>query len=171
MRIVFFNRSYYPDTGATGQLLTELTRDLVREHGCDVTVVCGPAPAGELPRTDSHEGVRILRARGTTWPRHRFWGRFVNYVTYFLGAGWTSLTLGRADIVVALTDPPIIGLVAWACARRMGARFVFLCQDIFPVVARLLDDFESDTVNAVLQRVNCFLVARADRIVALGDTM
>jgi hypothetical protein len=42
LRIAFFNRSYWPDLGATGQLLTELAEDLVNEHGCEVTVVAGP---------------------------------------------------------------------------------------------------------------------------------
>jgi glycosyltransferase involved in cell wall biosynthesis len=44
-------------------------------------------------------------------------------------------------------------------------------RDIFPEVARLLDDFQSETVNHVLHRVNCFLVRKADRIVTLGETM
>jgi colanic acid biosynthesis glycosyl transferase WcaI len=70
-----------------------------------------------------------------------------------------------------LTDPPIIGLVAWAAARRTGARFVFLCQDIFPEVANLLEDFRSERINGVLERVNRFLVRRADRVIALGETM
>jgi glycosyltransferase involved in cell wall biosynthesis len=72
-------------------------------------------------------------------------------------------------VVVALTDPPIIGLAALA-ARRRGA-FVFYCQDIFPEVAALLTDFRSPAVDSVLERVNRFLVRKADRIVALGDTM
>lgn len=171
MRIVFFNRSYYPDTGATGQLLTELTQDLVREHGFEVTVVAGPAPAGDASAVATHEGVSVIRARGTRFPRTSFVGRFANYITYFVAAFWASMRLPRADIVVTLTDPPIIGLVAWATSRRMGARFVFLCQDIFPEVANLLEDFRSRVVDVILQRVNCFLVKRADRIVALGDAM
>jgi len=32
LRIVFFNRSYWPDQAATGQLLTELAEDLVARH-------------------------------------------------------------------------------------------------------------------------------------------
>ena len=171
MRIVFFNRSYSPDMGATGQLLTELTQDLVRDHGCDVTVVCGPPPEGSCADVHSHEGVTIVRAKGTRLARRGFLGRFTNYVTYSLAAAWASLRLPRSDIVVALTDPPIIGLVAWATSKRMGSRFVFLCQDIFPEVANLLDDFRSETINALLQRVNCFLVKRADRVIALGDAM
>ena len=41
MHIAFFNRSFYPDTAATGQLLTELCQDLVNVHGCRVSVVAG----------------------------------------------------------------------------------------------------------------------------------
>jgi hypothetical protein len=40
-RVTFFNRSYWPDTGATGQLLTELAEDLAAQHGFDVIVVTG----------------------------------------------------------------------------------------------------------------------------------
>src|SRR5262249_47523203 len=43
LKISFFNRSYWPDQAATGQLLTELAEDLVGRHGCDVTVVAGRA--------------------------------------------------------------------------------------------------------------------------------
>ncbi len=175
MRVVFFNRSYYPDLGATGQLLSELTQDLVRDYDCEVTVVAGPAPGAAAPRglsvSETHEGVTILRAKSTRLAPRGFLGRFVNYVSYFLAATWASFRLPPADVVVALTDPPIIGLVAWMTAKRMGARFVFLCQDVFPEVASLLEDFRSETVNAVLQRVNVFLVRRADRIVALGECM
>ncbi len=40
LRIVFFNRSYYPDYGATGQLLTELCEDLVARANVDLVGGC-----------------------------------------------------------------------------------------------------------------------------------
>jgi colanic acid biosynthesis glycosyl transferase WcaI len=73
--------------------------------------------------------------------------------------------------VVSLTDPPIIGLAALLTARRCGARFVFLCQDVFPEVAWLLEDFHNETVNRVLDRINRLLIRQADRLVALEETM
>ncbi|MGH9318949.1 MAG: glycosyltransferase family 4 protein, partial [Vicinamibacteria bacterium] len=172
MRIVFFNRSYWPDFGATGQLLTELTQELAKEHGWEVTVVAGGGKnnLGIVSR-ERHQGVEILRARETRLARRGFLGRFTNYLSYFVSALWASFRVGRPDVVVALTDPPIIGLVGWLTARRTGARFVFLCQDIFPEVAMLLEDFRSERVNAVLERVNRFLLRRADSVIALGATM
>jgi glycosyltransferase involved in cell wall biosynthesis len=72
---------------------------------------------------------------------------------------------------MSLTDPPILGLAALAWARRWRVPFVFLCQDIFPEVARLLDDFRSPAVERVLERVNRVLVRQATRVVALGEMM
>lgn len=173
MKVVFFNRSYWPDFGATGQLLTELSQDLAKNYGFHVTVVAGGEAASSfgIVARERHEGVEILRAKGTRFKRRGFLGRFGNYLSYFVAAIWASFKVGKPDVVVALTDPPIIGLVGWATARRTGARFVFLCQDVFPEVASLLEDFRSEAVNSLLERVNRFLLRRADRIVALGETM
>jgi glycosyltransferase involved in cell wall biosynthesis len=171
LRVCYFNRSYWPDTGATGQLLTELAEDLATEHGMAVTVVTGyPVNhAGPLPPRETRNGVHIVRARGTTFPPRRFIGRAVNYVTYFWSALFAAIRLPRQDVTIALTDPPIIGLAAFAARPRHGV--VFFCQDIFPEVAGLLEDFHSPAINALLERLNRFMVSRAVRIVALGDTM
>ena len=171
--IVFFNRSYWPDTGATGQLLTELAEDLVAQHHCTVTVVTGyPVRSREtLPATEVRNGVRIVRAAGTACDPQRFPLRVLNYLTYFLSASVAALRVPSADIVVAMTDPPIIGLAARLTVRRTGARFVFLCEDVFPEVNTLLEGFRSRRVDALLMRISRHLVQRADTVVALGETM
>src|SRR5262245_20289390 len=140
MRVVFFNRSYYPDFGATGQLLTELSEDLVSRFGFDVTVVAGVPLAAEESiaplhwyapvRREQRNGVTILRAWGTAYPPRTLGARLSNYVSYFVSASLASWRLGRPDVVVSLTDPPIVALTAVAASRAKGARFVFLCQDV-----------------------------------------
>lgn len=171
IRVCYFNRSYWPDTGATGQLLTELAEDLVRDHGMDVTVVTGYpfTTAATLPAREERNGVTIVRARGTRLSPRRFSGRALNYVSYFLSAVWAAMRLPRQDVTIALTDPPIIGFAALAARPRRG--MIFFCQDIFPEVAGLLEDFKSPAINAILERVNRYLVRHATRIIALGDTM
>ncbi len=181
LRVVFFNRSYYPDFGATGQLLTELCEDLVARFGYDVTVVAGMPTSAETAiapvrwyapvRREERNGVKILRAWSTSRSTRRFSGRISNYLSYFSAATLASFRLGRPDVIVSLTDPPIVSLTAIAAAKATGAKFVFLCQDIFPEVARLLEDFQNDRVEALLTKIGRFTVKHADRIIALGDTM
>src|SRR5205823_7218562 len=122
-------------------------------------------------RRESHHGVAILRANGTRFRPRRFSGRAANYVTYFASSTLASLVVGRPDVVVSLTDPPIVGLAALATARRSGARFVFLCEDIFPEVAAVLDDFHNVAVNRTLDRINRRLLREADAVVAPGDRL
>src|SRR5215831_5363024 len=92
LHICFFNRSYYPDLGATGQLLTELAEALMRDFGCEVSVVAGPPllqresdrrlVRGWMPVwRESHNGVQIFRAAGTTFQPRRFTGRVSNYLS------------------------------------------------------------------------------------------
>ena len=113
----------------------------------------------------------IRRANGTQLRPGRFAARAANYLSYFGAATVASFGVDRPDVVVSLTDPPIVGLAALWTARRTGARFVFLCEDIFPEVAALLEDFQNAAVNASLDRVNRYLLRHADAIVALGDRM
>jgi hypothetical protein len=139
-RLVVFNRSYRPDLGATGQFLTELCQDLVSRHGWEVTVVAGRSTVtldGTTPeggwghvRRQTIRGVTVLRALGTRLPKRRFVGRATNYLSYFASAVLAGCWARRPDVVMSLTDPPILGLAALAWARRWGVPFVFLCQDI-----------------------------------------
>ena len=76
-------------------------------------------PLGRLSPVsrESRRGVTVLRANGTRFRIRRFAGRASNYVTYFGSAALATLAVGRPDVVVSLTDPPIVGLAAWAAAR------------------------------------------------------
>src|SRR6266704_87175 len=182
LHVALFNRSFYPDTAATGQLLTELWVGLVKAYNCRVSVIAGvpliPSDSGAVRRKsrgivirEEYRGIEILRSRRTRFSKRRFAGRAMNYVTYFMSACYAGMRLDRPDVIVAATDPPIIGIAAYMASQRFHAPLVMAYQDIFPEVGRLLEDFQSDTVNRVLQFVNCFLARRAARNVALGETM
>lgn len=182
LHIAFFNRAFAPETSATAQLLTELAEGLARDHGCRVSVVAGvpvgiaaearsARAGGPLVSRESLDGVEILRARGTAWSKQTLAGRIVNYLSYFCSACVAGFRLGRPDVVIALTDPPIIGLVALMAARRCRAKFVMAYKDLFPEVARLLDGRRRPVIEWALNRINRILLQRADRVVALGEAM
>jgi glycosyltransferase involved in cell wall biosynthesis len=92
-------------------------------------------------------------------------------LTYFASACIAGLKLKRPDVVVALTDPPIIGLAALLAAFRFRAKLVISYRDLFPEVARLLEESRSRWIEWVLHRVNRILIRTADRLVALGEKM
>jgi putative colanic acid biosynthesis glycosyltransferase WcaI len=169
MRFLFVNQYFPPDVSASAHHLGELAEDLAESH--DVWVVAGrpsynPSDAVRPPGT-----VHKVTAWSTTFDRTSMAGRVANYVTFIASSLVRAMQVPRADVIVALTDPPAIGLVGLAAARRHRAPFVYVCQDIFPDVGVALGVIRSFLVVRAWRWVNRLLRARAARVVAIGRDM
>ncbi len=173
MRILFLNRSFWPDAEATGQLLGELTEDL--SANSDVTVVAGPYDSGirskGLWRTEACAGGAVVRTWGTRLPKSNLLGRLVNLGSYYVLAVAASLSLDRPDVVVAETDPPLLGLLGALLKIRWGSRFLYYCQDLYPDIAEATGGIRNRALLWMLEHANRVAYAKADAIVVLGDDM
>jgi len=181
MRVVFFNRSFYPDVTATGQLLTELCQGLVKDYGWEVTVVAGRAMVVGDPherrgfiglfKRESFCGIEVLRVNNTTFEQSIFLGRILNYFSYFVLAFFASFFIKKIDLVVTLTDPPIVVLLGlWVC-RCKGVPLVISIRDLFPEAARGLQGVQNRLMDFILEKINQLCFSRATSLVALGKSM
>ena len=89
-RILFLNRSYWPDTEATGQLLTDLAEDLTGRF--DVEVLAGSpnhVTGAEFRHADlqQHNGVTIHRTRHSRFSKASKLGKLANLIS-FTGSAW-----------------------------------------------------------------------------------
>jgi len=176
MRVAFFNRFYDPDPEATGQYLTELAEDLVA-RGERVSVVCGRANRMRgkwhlMPiEVKTRKGVRVIRVFNTHLPKSVFLFRLVNLGTYFAGCVLAFFLLAPPNLVVSLTDPPLLPLLAGAYARLMGARFVFAINDLYPDVAIELRELSNPVWLKLLDLATSFGLRHADLVTVLGNDM
>jgi colanic acid biosynthesis glycosyl transferase WcaI len=133
-RILFVNRFYWPDTPATGQLLTDLASRLAQTGHRVVVITSGIA--GMHPSTETHDGVEITRVRTPRWAQTTVAGKALSFVVFFVGAGWLLFRgTQTSDTVVVMTDPPLFGIVAAMIARMKRARLIHWLQDIYPEIA------------------------------------
>jgi glycosyltransferase involved in cell wall biosynthesis len=107
-------------------------------------------------------GVRIVRVWSTRFGRAALAGRAVDYLTFYLSAFFAMLR-ERNAVLIAMTDPPLISVVA----RMASPRVVNWVQDLFPEVA------ESLGIRAprILRHLRDWSLRRARRNVVLGDLM
>ncbi|HEV2591976.1 MAG TPA: glycosyltransferase family 4 protein [Gaiellaceae bacterium] len=169
-RMLVLNQYYWPGVEATAHLLSELTSALADEY--DVRVVTGKLQSHrDALARETRDGVEIVRVNSTSFDRSQLPQRAANYVTYLLESAREALRGPRPDIVVCMTDPPVVANVALFVARRYRAPLVVISQDVFPEIAvevgRLTNSF---VVTALRVLVSSYL-RRADRIVAIGETM
>ena len=168
-RILVLNQYYWPGVEATAQLLAQLCEALARDY--DVTVVTGHLHGHELPDEEERNGVRIVRVRSTTYERSQLHHRAANYGSYLGESIRTALRGERPDLVLCMTDPPVVGDIALVVARRFDVPLLVISQDVFPEIAERLKRLEHPIVLGVLRQLVALYLRRADSVVAIGETM
>lgn len=173
-RILFLNRSYWPDTEATGQLLTDLAEDLSGRF--DVHVLAGRpnhVADGGYAHADLQQrnGVTIHRTRHSSFPKTSKIGKLANLLSFTASAYLRQRKRTAPDVVVAQTDPFFLPLLASHMQRRTGCRMIVTLQDIYPDVmvgvGLLREGRTTRTIRSLLRRA----YLRADRIVVLSRDM
>jgi putative colanic acid biosynthesis glycosyltransferase WcaI len=169
-RLLVLNQYYWPGLEATAHLLSELLVALADEF--DVSIVTGRL-AVHAPRAErlERDGVEIIRVRSTAFDRTRLLARSINYVTYLFESLRVALLSRRPDIVLCMTDPPVIGNVALVVARRFRRPLVVVSQDVFPEIAVELKRLENRALIGLLRALIASYLKRADRVVAIGEKM
>lgn len=177
MNILFFNRSFYPDTEATGQFLTELCEDL-EGYGHNISVICGRAyHPGDRKlnfylQFDKYKQIEVLRAWGTKFLKRFLFLRLFNLSTYFLLAFFAGFLIKKKpDVVIVQTDPPVLGMLGFFFSRFYRAKFIYSCKDIYPDVGIVTGKLKNPILNFLLKHINQFSYKMADKIVCLGEDM
>jgi glycosyltransferase involved in cell wall biosynthesis len=133
--ITLITQFFYPDSSATGQLMTDLVRGL-SQHGYAVHVVTG-TPAGEEDEPFA-ESVKIQRMRLWSRSGSGLGSKVVSSSLFLLEAlGYVLWQQEREVPVVIVSNPPYAGLLGIGFQVFRGGSYLFLLQDVFPESAVL----------------------------------
>jgi colanic acid biosynthesis glycosyl transferase WcaI len=171
MKILFFNRFFFPDTSATSQIVSDLAFHLAAE-GYEVHSITSRVPSGDSPCQEVG-GVIVHRVATALTGPHGLLRRGIAYLEYYGGARKAARELiAPGDVVILKTDPPMLSAVVGHLAKRKGARLVVWLQDVFPEVAREYGvPGMGGAVGVAVRALRNRSLAAADRVVVIGDRM
>lgn len=169
----FFNRYYHPDSSATSALLSDLTFALA-EEGVHVRVVTGRQFYTDPKATpESHEaifGVTVDRLWSTRFGRDRVLGRSLDLITLLFGILWFGIRyVKREHVVVAKSDPPMLGFVLATAALIRRNRLVMWTQDVYPEVAFVRA--KRSLAFHLLRKMRNWSMRRCFQVVVPSDSM
>ncbi len=175
MHILILNEYYPPDTSATAKMAALVAEALAQKHR--VTVVAGrPSydPDESYPyallRKDERNGVTVERVGSTAFPRHKMRRRVSNYLTYLALAIPRALAI-RADLILAMTDPPVAGIAGAFVARLKRRPFVYNIRDMYPDMALGGEIVGENGWVRLWEKMHRRALRRAARVIVLGDDM
>lgn len=175
MRLIFINRFFFPDESATSLMLTDLVEGLA-ELGLPMHVITASAsytgtkdgPAEILPET-----LTVTRLPNLGISQQSLMGRLLNFVAFYCALMIAGLfQLRRGDLVICLTDPPLVGILATVLARFKGATMIHWVQDIYPETAsRLGYGSSSNLAVRIAIRMRDLAWQKAALNVVIGERM
>jgi glycosyltransferase involved in cell wall biosynthesis len=176
MRLVFINRFFYPDGSATALMLADLVEGLAPLR-LEMHVITGRAAhtpgasgtAADIPAAR----LSVTRLPHLAAGHQSIAGRLVNFAVFYASliiAGMARIR--RGDIVICLTDPPLVGIVAALLAQLKGAQLIHWVQDIYPETATRLG-YGSPTHPAIrlVTSLRDWAWRRASANVVIGERM
>lgn len=175
MKFLLLNQCFYPDVVSTAQHLTDLATEL-SARGHEVTVIASDRgyddPSMHFPRHETWNNIRIIRIPALSLGRSSRWRRAFSFGSFVIVCALRLLLLGRFDVVVALTSPPLISFFAALLVRLKGGSFYFWVMDLNPdeaISAGWLH--QRSLVARVLQRMLRYSLKHADRTIVLDRFM
>lgn len=172
----FISELYYPETAATGFILTRLAEGLAA-RGSNVHVLCGQPTYRDrgthAARHEVHNGVEIFRCAATTLNKDILPLRVINLLTITLSLFFAALRrLRKGDRVLVVTNPPSLPfLVSLACKLR-GAQCTLLIHDVYPEVLVASGKLAAGSVPArTMGWLNRRLYNSVETIIVIGRDM
>jgi colanic acid biosynthesis glycosyl transferase WcaI len=96
--------------------------------------------------------------------------RIATLSVYGLLAAVTAMR-ERADVIVAETDPPVLGRLGAALKLRTGCRLIYYCQDLYPDIGEATGGLKFGPLRDWLARGNDRAYRAADATVVLANDM
>ena len=137
MRALLLNQFYPPGVAPTGQALQDLARALAA-RGHEVHVMHSRAAhgagRGTSPEAASEQGVIVHRLGQASSSSTGMARKLVDYASFGARLLLAARNLARPDVIVSLTTPPFLGLLASLVPRWRGVARVEWVMDIYPEV-------------------------------------
>jgi len=175
VRILLLNQAFHPDVVSSGQHLTDLAVDLA-QAGHDVTVVTAASgyddPTHRFRYSEIWKGINVIRVPAIRLGKASRWRRAIDFSSFLALCSFRSVTLGSFDVVVAMTSPPLISVIAALLVRLRGGRFVFWVMDLNPDEAIAAGWLSAGSRAArLLERLLRYSLNSASKVVVLDRFM
>ncbi len=166
---------YYPEEMSTGYYLTSIAEHLAKSR--KVNVITGQpkhmARGIRAPKRETHNGVDIFRAWGTTLDKNVMAFRLINMLTIGLSIFLYSLRhFKQGDQVLVVTAPPSLPVTTALAALMKGASYTLLVQDSYPEILVAVGSAKPDSAFvSFVHRVNRWVYKHAAKIIVMGRDM
>src|ERR1700722_14268059 len=175
MRILVLDQAFYPDVVSTAQHAADLAAGLA-DAGHKVKVLASrrayDSPSHLFGARECWRKVTILRVPSTALGKTALWRRAVDFASFLLACMFRLAMLPRFDVVIAMTSPPLIAVLAALFVRIKGGALVSWIMDLNPDEAIAAGALRGNSLAALgLSKLLSFSLSASPGIVVMDRFM
>jgi len=179
LRILVVSQFFTPEMGAPASRFHDFGKLLV-ERGHAVAVVTGfpNSPTGVIPaeyrrkvsQRESIDGIEILRGWLYAAPTLTNWAKSIGFASFAASASLQVLVRRlRADVVIATSPPPTVGIPGMLAAWRLRTPLVFDTRDIWPEALASSGRVRNDGLIRLLERLEAMVYRRSAAVTVVTE--
>jgi glycosyltransferase involved in cell wall biosynthesis len=173
-KIALISQYYYPDSAATGYLMTDLAEGLVK-RGMDVVVYTGyPSYWGvkkDYNHSEYHNKVNIQRLFHFRTDTRTKLGSILHGLSFFFAALTHSLLKHEKRPFIIVTTPPFLPILGWIVHKIRKIRYVIIIHDIDPEISIKVGFIRQGYLTNLWDKVTIYAMEDAEQLVVLGECM
>lgn len=180
MRIIVWGINYAPEPTGIAPYNTALCEFLAAK-GHEVNMVTAfpyypawkkqPEDEGCLFRTDRRNEVNIHRCWHYVPRKVASWKRIIHEATFVLTSFLRTTRLPKADVMIVISPPLLLGTAAWLISKIKGMPFLFHVQDLQPDAAMGLGLLKRGPFLQMLYRMEAFAYRKAVGVSGISHSM
>jgi glycosyltransferase involved in cell wall biosynthesis len=166
---------YFPEQTVPAPILTQIAEALVSR--VEVHVICSQptysARGARASKREERKGVSIRRVSSTTLDKDILLFRIINFFTISFSIFFTALRhIHHGDIVLVVTNPPLLPFLAVAVCKLKGAKSILLIHDVYPEILIYAGITDPDSLLSRFgYRITSRLYRSCDRLIVIGRDM
>ena len=139
--------------------------DILTAHGHNIKVLAPRYKEAPLSYPDTYYCRTVsLKSKSVI-------NRFLNCFFFSITSFFRSLFLGKADVVITTSPPPLISFSGWLIAKCKRAKLVYDVRDIWPDIAWDMDSFDKNSLfSRVFEKIRDFMLHHSDLVTAVSPT-
>ncbi|MCM1038715.1 MAG: glycosyltransferase family 4 protein [Ruminococcus sp.] len=178
-KILIYNNNFYPEISSLAQLYTDLSSELTKEF--EVNVICAvPSYIGDVEKgylkkwlfTEKYKGINIYRVRVLPFDKKKKISRCISIIGYFIYAIAALFKIGNVDVILAVSQPPILGGLLGVIAKIIKRRkLIYNIQDFNPEQIVAVGYSRNKILLNLLLTLDKISCRYADKVVVVGKDM
>jgi glycosyltransferase involved in cell wall biosynthesis len=159
--VLFINRLYPPGRGASGRVLRDLARGFSK-NGWSVTVLT----TGVRDSKAFDGSVRVIRIKAKQESRS-----VLSLIMIWLRLFIKALFLPKKDMVITMTDPPILVFAGRLLSIIKKSKHIHWCQNLYPDLLPAIGVRISTKWIKFLKKISRRSMKKCDKVVVIGRCM